>query len=299
RTDIAKLKKIAATDASILITGETGTGKGVMARCLYEWSARRNGPFVKCDCAALTSSLIESDLFGHERGAFTGASRQRIGRFELANQGTVFLDELGEMPLEFQPKLLSVIEDRELIRVGGSHTLKLDIRIISATNRALREEVSEREFRADLFHRLSVLEYHVKPLRDCSEDISVLAHFFASEIAAREGSRIPHINDEAIQTLKNYDWPGNIRELANVIDRAMVLKEGNTLHVTPDMLGASELFSTKPTDLSLEAVEAAHIRAILSQTNWKINGADGAAKILDIHPSTLRSRMSKLGIQRD
>lgn len=293
----AKLRKYAACGASILLSGETGTGKGVLAAALHQWSSRAGRPFVKCDCSALTDTLIGSDLFGHERGAFTGAATRRIGRFEMASGGTIFLDEIGEFDVDLQPKLLSVIEDKELMRVGGSRAIKIDVRVIAATNRKLEDEVAGKRFREDLYHRLCVLQFELPALRDCPDDLPVLVKHFLERIAARSGVRPRAIDGTTLRSLRGYHWPGNIRELGNVLERAMVLNDGAVLRIDPDLFGVQREVA-EPRAATLADVEARYISSVLRAHNWKISGKGGAAEVLDMHPNTLRTRMERLGVKR-
>jgi len=303
RYTLDRLMTLAKVDTTVLIGGETGTGKGVLARTLHEWSSRRKMPFVKCDCAALTPSLIESELFGHEKGAFTGAHARRIGRFELANGGTIFLDEIAEMPLPTQAKLLGVLQDRQVQRVGGAAWIPVDIRVIAATNRDLRAEVEAGRFREDLYYRLNVLSVQLLPLRERKEDILPLAAHFIRVFNRTLGRSVTSISPSAIESLTNYAWPGNIRELENVIERAILLSKGPVLELDDVLAPPSHVAPTstdgrKPELLPLAEVERRHIRAVLEETDWRIAGERGAAKILGLHPNTLRSRMKKLGVER-
>jgi formate hydrogenlyase transcriptional activator len=304
RRSLDRLMTLAKVDATVLITGETGTGKGVLARALHGWSARRKVPFVKCDCAALMPSLIESELFGHEKGAFTGAHVRRIGRFELANGGTLFLDEIGEMPLQTQVKLLGVLQDRQVQRVGGTRSIPVDIRVIAASNRDLRGEVEAGTVREDLYYRLNVLNVHLLPLRERTEDILPLATHFIRGFNRTLGRSVDSIGPAARAALMSYEWPGNIRELENVVERAVLLSRGSVLEIDEVLAPGAQAVLPAPCverrvePLTLAAVEGRHIRAILEETEWRIAGPRGAAKILGMHPNTLRSRMEKLGIRR-
>jgi transcriptional regulator with GAF, ATPase, and Fis domain len=294
---------VAATDSTVLITGETGTGKELIARAIHSHSRRKDKPLIKVNCAALPAGLVESELFGHEKGAFTGAIARRVGRFELAQGGTIFLDEIGELPAEAQAKLLRVLQEREFERVGGAAPIKVDVRVLAATNRDLLKAVREKTFREDLYYRLSVFPLHLPPLRERREDIPPLTFFLVNKFAARIGKRIDEANKETMQRLLAYPWPGNIRELENVLERAVILATGPTLEIRADMLpGTAEPpapESHAPVQpATLEATERDHILAILRQTGWVIEGARGAATILGLHPNTLRSRMKKLGIRR-
>ncbi len=299
RRVLKEIETVAPTDSTVLISGETGSGKELVARAIHQLSGRRDGAFVKLNCAAIPTGLLESELFGHERGAFTGAVAQRIGRFELANQGTVFLDEVGEIPLELQPKLLRVLQEREFERLGGTRTLRSDARLIAATNRDLGQLVEEMKFRSDLFYRLNVFPVRVPPLRDRREDIPMLVRHFAQQFARRMKRTIENIPAEAMQALTRYDWPGNIRELQNLIERAVILSPGPTLLVPTEALaprlpapaadgGAETLLET----------DRRHILAALQASGWVLAGPDGAAARLGLKRSTLQFRMRKLGIER-
>jgi len=301
RRSLDRLMTLAKVDATVLIGGETGTGKGVLARALHEWSSRRKVPLVKCDCAALTPTLIESELFGHEKGAFTGAHTRRIGRFELANGGTLFLDEICEMPLETQAKLLGVLQDRQVQRVGGTTSISVDIRVIAASNRDLRVEVERGTFREDLYYRLNVLNVYLPPLRERTEDILPLVAHFVRVFDRTLGRSVESISPSARSSLMSYQWPGNIRELENVIERAVLLSRGTVLELDDVLAPAphrAKAPDRRPEMLPLAEVEARHIRAVLEETEWRIAGPRGAAQILGLHPNTLRSRMEKLGISR-
>ncbi len=298
------VRQVAPTDASVLITGETGTGKELFARAIHSASARRDKPLIKVNCAALPTGLVESELFGHERGAFSGAITRRIGRFELASGGTIFLDEIGEIPLDVQVKLLRVLQEREFERVGGNVPIKADVRIIAATNRNLARAVRDGTFREDLYYRLSVFPLHLPPLRERREDLPLLVKFLVDKFAMRIGKRITGVSGESMQLLSQYHWPGNVRELENVLERAVILSSGETLQIDPSTFAASPapvapLAATPENQTGLESVQRNHILEILRQTDWVIEGARGAAKLLDLHPNTLRSRMKKLGISRD
>ncbi|MEL7118461.1 MAG: sigma 54-interacting transcriptional regulator [Bacteroidota bacterium] len=295
-----QVEQVAPTDSTVLILGETGTGKELIAHAIHDLSNRKNGPLIKLNCAALPSTLIESELFGHEKGAFTGAQSKRIGRFELANKGTLFLDEIGELPLDLQVKLLRVLQEGELERIGSPNTIKIDVRIIAATNRNLAEAINKKQFRSDLYYRIFVFPIQVPPLRKRKEDIPDLVQFFLQKTAKKVGKPIPTVNSHAIQKLQAYSWPGNVRELENVIERALILNTGDSLQIGN---GYIEFFQSGLSvgvqeDQSLETVERNHILEVLEECQWKIEGTNGAASILKIHPSTLRSRMKKLGISK-
>jgi PAS domain S-box-containing protein len=303
------VRRVAATDASVLIYGETGTGKELIARAIHSSSTRKDKPLIKVNCAALPTGLVESELFGHERGAFSGAIARRIGRFELANGGTIFLDEIGEIPLEVQAKLLRVLQEREFERVGGSLSIKVDVRIIAATNRDLLKVSRDGKFREDLYYRLNVFPLHLPPLRERHDDIPMLVQFLLDKFAARIGRRMSGVTPETMARLCQYAWPGNIRELENLLERAVILSTTDVLDIDqrlldispsppakPDVAAASVLKETQPS--KLEDLERSHILAVLNRTNWVIEGDHGAAKILDLHPNTLRSRLKKMGLSR-
>jgi len=291
-----KVEQIASSDTIVLVLGETGTGKELIARALHGLSPRKGRPLVKLDCATLPTNLIESELFGHEKGAFTGAHSRHLGRFEVADGTTLFLDEIGELPLELQPKLLRVIEDGEFERLGGSRTLKINVRIIAATNRNLEEEVRLGRFRDDLWYRLNVFPITLPPLRDRLDDMPLLVDFFVKKISKRMGKSIEIIPISVMNSLQNYQWPGNIRELENVLERAVINSSGPKLRLVDELKKPQkDLSSTRKT---LETVEREHILRVLEQTNWKVSGKNGAAEILGINRSTLRARMRKLGIRR-
>lgn len=297
---LSLVSQVAATDTTVLVLGETGTGKELFACALHDLSRRRQRPLVKVNCAALPASLIESELFGHEKGSFTGAIARRTGRFELADQGTIFLDEIGELPLTLQAKLLRVLQEGEIERVGGSTTLKIDVRVIAATHRDLRQMVASGQFREDLYYRLSVFPLTVPPLRDRRQDISLLARYFARKYAQKTGKKITEINEKALKNLQSYHWPGNVRELENVIERAVILSTSYTLNV-PTLVGSPESSPAGDSERlsSMTAMERNHIIAVLEHTGWRIAGERGAAAVLEMHPNTLRSRMNKLGIRRN
>ncbi|MFL6334770.1 MAG: sigma 54-interacting transcriptional regulator [Pyrinomonadaceae bacterium] len=291
-----KVERVAPTDSTVLITGETGTGKERVAHAVHKLSGRRDSPFIKVNCAALSPTLIESELFGHERGAFTGAVAQRRGRFELADGATLFLDEIGELPIELQPKLLRVLQDGEFERLGGTKTIKADARVIAATNRDLRKEVQAGRFRADLYYRLNVYPITVPPLRERREDIQPLVEHFVGIFSRKMGKEITSVASATLEMLRSYLWPGNVRELANVIERAVITTPGAVLHIS-NLTEASPAAAPPKPSMTLEEVEREHIAAVLESTNRKIDGPDGAARILGLNPSTLRTRMNKLGIQ--
>jgi len=298
RSLLRQVETVAPTDSTVLIYGETGTGKELIARALHNLSARHSCPFVKLNCAAIPTGLLESELFGHERGAFTSAIAQRIGRFELANRGTIFLDEIGEIPLELQPKLLRVLQEREFERLGSSRTLTTDARLIAATNRDLGAYVQEQKFRSDLFYRLNVFPVRVPALRERREDIPLLVQHFVERFSRRMNRNIESVPKQSMDALINYSWPGNIRELENVIERAVILSSGPELKVPVGELSrlASAADGWKPQ--TLEEAERAHILATLKKTRWVLAGPNGAAIRLGLNRSTLQFRMKKLGIVR-
>jgi len=306
----AGIERVAGTDASVLICGETGTGKELIARAIHARSPRKDRPLVKVNCAALSPGLVESELFGHEKGAFTGATERRIGRFELADGGTIFLDEVGEIPLEIQVKLLRVLQEREFERAGGSATLRTDVRVIAATNRDLSRAIADGKFREDLFYRLNVFPLVMPALRDRVGDIPLLVSYFVDRHQAKLGRRITHVADATMQRLARYAWPGNVRELENVIERAVILARGPELEVGPGVLGedrahvapmAAQGRGPEPSaasDARLAEVERRHITETLQATGWRVEGPTGAARRLGLNASTLRSRIKKLGISR-
>jgi PAS domain S-box-containing protein len=290
-----KITQVAPTDSTVLITGETGTGKELAARAIHGGSSRKDRPLIKVNCGALSPTLIESELFGHEKGAFTGALARKQGRFELANGGTIFLDEIGELPPESQVKLLRVIQENEFERLGGNKTIKVDVRIIAATNRNLKAAVEEGTFREDLLYRLNVYPITMPPLRQRREDVPLLVEHFCRTYVKKFGKNIASIPPRTMQNLQSHSWPGNVRELANVIERAVIHTPGSVLQVVDQFEQA--LKETVPTQ-TLEEVEREYIILTLENTGWRIEGPFGAAKILGLNPSTLRTRMLKLGIQR-
>ena len=294
---MSQIEQVASTDATVLFSGETGTGKELLARALHRISARRDRPFVVVNCAAMPAPLIESELFGRERGAFTGAHATQAGRFELANRGTLFLDEIGELPLELQPKLLRVLQNGQLERLGSPRTIDVDVRIVAATNRDLHEEVRQGRFRRDLFYRLNVFPLTVPSLRDRREDIPMLVRHLIERHARTLRKSIDSVPPAVMQAFEAYDWPGNIRELENVVQRAIILSRGGTLDLKDAWLPrASEPVDTGCT--ALVDVERRHIVHVLESCRWRIEGMGGAAQILAMKASTLRSRMLKLGIGR-
>jgi formate hydrogenlyase transcriptional activator len=286
----------------VLIQGETGTGKELIARAIHNLSARRDRTFVKLNCAAIPTGLLESELFGHEKGAFTGAIAQRTGRFELAHGGTLFLDEVGDIPLELQSKLLRVLQEQEFERLGSTRTIKVNVRLIAATNRDLVSMVAEKEFRSDLYYRLHVFPVVNPPLRDRREDIAPLVRYFTQKFSRRMNKRIETIPTEAMAALSSYHWPGNIRELENFIERAVILSRGASLDVPFAELtsgnAAPHTTDTSAPLATLEDAERDHIRHALNETNWRIGGPAGAAARLGMKRTTLQSKIAKLGIER-
>jgi formate hydrogenlyase transcriptional activator len=315
RRVLKQVATVAPTDSTVLIFGDTGTGKELIARAIHNLSSRQSNAFVKLNCAAIPTGLLESELFGHEKGAFTGAIAQRIGRFELANRGTVFLDEVGEIPLELQPKLLRVLQEREFERLGSTRTLRTDARLIAATNRDLNSMVDQQKFRSDLFYRLNVFPVRVPSLRERPEDIPLLVRHFTEQCARRMNKKIETIPSETLKQMRQYHWPGNIRELQNVIERAVILSAGPVLNVplsefqSRHPLAAingngnqdKKLESSAGRDIRnvLEETERKHILSVLSQTNWVVAGPNGAAIRLGMKRSTLQLRMHKLGLSRE
>ncbi len=296
-----KVKQVAPTDATVLIHGETGVGKELIARAIHRESGRSGQRFVAVNCAALQPNLVESELFGHERGAFTGAERRREGRFELADGGTLLLDEVGELPAEVQPKLLRVLQDGEFERVGGSVTVRVNVRVIAATNRDLRQDVEDGRFREDLYYRLEVYPITIPPLRDRREDIAPLMQHFVRQIAGRRGVRVDEVPAELMRRLEAYDWPGNVRELQNVVERAVLVSTGGVLRLAEPLAETPANDLTPPrtpgaTWQTLEEVERNYISEVLGACGGRIAGAGGAADVLGLHPNTLRSRMKKLGV---
>ena len=291
-----KVEQIASSDTNVLVLGETGTGKELVARAIHGLSQRKDRALVKMNCAALPSNLIESELFGHEKGAFTNAHSRRLGRFEVANGTTLFLDEIGELPLDLQPKLLQVIETGEFERLGSSETIKADVRIIAATNRNLEAEVRKGTFREDLWYRLNIFPITLPPLRARREDIPLLVHFFVDKISKRLGKSIEVVPISVMSALESYHWPGNIRELENVLERAVINSSGPKLHLVDELKQPSKDLTNA--NRSLADVERAHIIRVLEQTQWKVSGENSAAEILGLNRSTLRARMRKLDIRK-
>jgi transcriptional regulator with GAF, ATPase, and Fis domain len=325
---LTEIEACSASDATVLILGETGTGKELIARALHSRSPRRNRPLVKVNSGAISAGLVESELFGHVKGAFTGALQKRVGRFELADRGTLFLDEIGELPVGTQVKLLRVLQEQEFEPIGSNTTVRVDVRVIAATNRDLEQAIASGQFRADLYYRLNVIPLRVPPLRERRSDIAQLAMYFMEHFARKFGRQVKGIATSTLERMLHYDWPGNVRELANLIERAVILSSGPVLHFEPGVLKlataasgphqssaesaseastgahAGELSSTSekhakaPDVFRLEELEKRHILAVLERTRWVIEGPDGAAQLLGLNPSTTRSRMKKLGIKR-
>jgi formate hydrogenlyase transcriptional activator len=296
RALLTEMERVAPVDSAVLIEGETGTGKEVIARAIHEASPRRNQRFVALNCAAIPSALLESELFGHERGAFTGAWAQTKGRFQMADGGTLFLDEIGDMPLELQPKLLRALQEQEFERLGSAQTVRVNVRVVAATNQDLGQLVNKKLFRADLFYRLNVIPLYLPPLRERVEDILPLTEFFVAKFADCLNKPIDLIPDEVIAVLKAHDWPGNIRELQNFIERAVLFSPGSVLRLTLDL---KQTVTQSPESVSRTLAEAdrEHIVETLNQTNWLIGGQDGAANRLGLPRTTLIYKMRKLGIE--
>jgi formate hydrogenlyase transcriptional activator len=299
-----EVKVVAPTDSTVLILGETGTGKECIAQAVHNLSSRRDRPFIKVNCAAIPAGLIESELFGHERGSFTGAVGRRLGRFEMADGGTLFLDEIGDLPFELQPKLLRVLQEQEFERLGGTQTTRVDVRVVAATSRDLPSMVSAREFRSDLFYRLNVFPLRVPPLRERGEDINLLVQDFVDVFTKRMGKRIRNIPIEKMEVLLHYPWPGNVRELQNIIERAVILSPGNVLMLPLDEL--KQAIQVNPVSLTsdtgitrLEDAAREHIIQALAATNWVLGGPKGAAARLGLARTTLISKMQRLGIKRE
>jgi formate hydrogenlyase transcriptional activator len=298
--DVLKQVEIAApSDATVLLLGETGTGKELMARAVHRLSSRRDSPFIKLNCAAIPTGLLESELFGHEKGAFTGAISQKVGKIELADKGTLFLDEIGEIPMELQPKLLRVLQDHEFERLGGVKTIKVDVRVVSATNRDLAQEVADHQFRSDLFYRLNVFPIHLPPLRERNGDIRLLVEHFAQEFAQRMGKCIESVPPEILQELERWHWPGNIRELENFMERSVILTQGPVLFAPLSELKVFSPDRSRSSGATLEAIERDYVLRILRQTRGIISGPGGAAARLGMKRTTLQSRIQKLGITRE
>jgi formate hydrogenlyase transcriptional activator len=297
RVVLDQINKVAPVDSAVLIQGETGTGKEVIAQAIHEAGPRRQNRFVALNCAAIPSALLESDLFGHERGSFTGAVAQTMGRFQSADRGTLFLDEIGDLPLELQPKLLRVLQEKQFERLGGGRTFQVDVRVIAATNQDLWRMVQERKFRPDLYYRLNVFPISLPPLREREDDIPILIEHFVRKFAKRQGKSIDCFPDEVMEALRRHNWPGNVRELQNVIERAVIMTTGPVLELPTRALVTQNVSST-PTQ-TLEDAERAHITKTLHETNWVVGGRGGAATRLGLARTTLIAMMHRLGIRRE
>ena len=295
---LSKVALVAPTDCSVLIQGETGTGKELVARAIHNQSLRSRGPFIKLNCAAIPAGLLESELFGHERGAFTGAFAQRIGRLEMANGGTLFLDEIGDLPLELQSKLLRALQEQEFERLGSGRTIRVDVRFASATHQNLEQMVKDRQFRADLYYRLNVFPIELPALRERSEDIPSLVRHFMYCFATRMGRLVDTVPAEVMEILQLHDWPGNVRELQNFIERAVLMSEGSLLSAPVAELIRREPAVIGEPNQTLDDVERLHIAQTLRKTNWVVGGRNGAAALLGVPRTTLISRMQKLGMSR-
>ncbi len=292
---IGQIEQVAPTPATVLLLGETGTGKEVMAQAIHDMSPRHQRPMIRVSCAAIPAALIESELFGRERGAYTGALSRQIGRFEAANQSTLFLDEIGDLPIEVQVKLLRVLQERTIERLGSTQPIKVDVRIIAATNRNLEDGVRDKTFREDLFYRLNVFPIVIPPLRERVEDIPALTWSFIDEFSRLFGKTIESVSKENLRELQQYPWPGNVRELRNLIERAVIVATDTRLVVPVPHLGQRP---TPQAAMTLSALEMDHIRSVLASTNWRVRGAGGAAQRLGLKPTTLESRMARLGLAR-
>jgi formate hydrogenlyase transcriptional activator len=292
------VERVAPTNACVLIQGETGTGKELIARAIHRLSDRKDQPFVKLNCAAIPAGLLESELFGHEKGAFTGAVGKRIGRFELANGGTIFLDEVGEIPLELQSKLLRVLQEQEFEHLGSVRTVHVNARLVTATNRDLEQMMDDKEFRSDLYYRLKVFPVVVPPLRERVEDMPLLVRCFTERYARRYKKSVTHIDSVTMAALCRYHWPGNVRELENLIERCVILSQGSTLEIPLEELKASKSTEGEEESTTLENIEREHILRVLNQCNWVIAGPSGAAAKLGMKRTSLQRKMQKLGITR-
>jgi formate hydrogenlyase transcriptional activator len=311
KTALGQVELVAPAGTTALILGETGTGKELIARAIHDLSPRRERTFVKINCAAIPSGLLESELFGHERGAFTGAINQKIGRFELADHGTLFLDEVGDIPLELQPKLLRVLQEHEFERLGSNRTQRVDVRVVAATNGDLSKLVAEKAFRSDLYYRLNVFPIQIPPLRERREDIPLLVRYFVQKFSRRLNKIVAYVPADAMDALVNYAWPGNVRELENLVERAVLLSPGKELRVPLSEIksasvsdgfptpGPAATFAATTSSIgTLEEAERQHILRALRQTEWRIAGTKGAAAVLGMKRTTLQARMRKLGIRR-
>ena len=295
---LKQVEQVAKTDTTVLVLGETGTGKELIAKAIHQASNRKDKPLVKVNCSALPAELIESELFGHEKGAFTSAINRKIGRFELANGGTIFLDEIGDLPIALQTRLLRVLQENEFERVGGETTIKVDVRVITATNRNLEEQIIEDKFRQDLYYRLNVFPITCPPLRDRADDIPELVNHFVNKFNHKVNNKIRTVHQKTIDRLLKYKWPGNIRELEHVIERAVIINQGDQLRIGNWFIDTHSSISVSEGLISLEEMERKHINKVLKNTGWKIRGKNGAAEILGLKPTTLESRMKKLNILR-
>ena len=291
---LAQAEQVAVTDSTVLILGETGTGKELLARAIHNVSGRKDRPMITVNCASLPPALIESELFGRERGAYTGALTKMLGRFEIADGSTLFLDEIGELPLELQSKLLRVLEEGKFERLGSTKTVHVNVRIIAATNRDIGQDVAKGKFRKDLYYRLNVFPISIPPLRDRLEDIPLLVWAFIKEFEKKVGKRIDSVPRKSMEALQHYSWPGNVRELRNVIEHAMIVSGGRTLTVSVPQFASSET----PEISNLENIERSHLLSVLNKTNWRIAGKGGAAEVLGLKRTTLQSLMKRLGITR-
>src|SRR4051812_5989737 len=299
RRVLNQVKTVAPLDSTVLIHGETGTGKELIASAIHTLSPRRRNNLIRFNCAAVPAGLLESELFGHERGAFTGALTRKLGRFEVADKGTLFLDEIGDMPLELQAKLLRVLQEQEFERLGSTQTQRVNVRVIAATNCDLKKMMADRLFRSDLYFRLNVFPITIPPLRERREDIADMVRAFVSRFSARMSRRVEVVSDEILEALTRYDWPGNIRELQNFIERSVILSPGPTLQAPVETLAGTPSSATKPAaSLTLEEAEATHIIRVLQQVNWVVGGPKGAAEKLGLKRTTLIATMRRLGITR-
>jgi len=296
RRALEEVEVVAPTDSGVLILGETGTGKELVARAIHNLSARRDRPLIKLNCAAIPSGLLESELFGHERGAFTGALMRKAGRFEVADKGTLFLDEVGDIPLDLQPKLLRVLQEHEFERLGSTHTQQVDVRVVAATHRDLKQMVQDGEFRSDLYYRLHVFPLSIPPLRQRREDIAILVRHFVDEYARRMNRRIETIPSHAMEALINYSWPGNVRELQNFIERSVILSPGSVLHPPIAELKESPAQAPSSELSTLEEIEREHVLRAVRESNWVLGGPNGAAARLGMKRTTLAYRIRKLNI---
>ena len=295
---IEDINMVAPLDSAVLIQGETGTGKEVVAKAIHDNSCRSDKPFIAINCAAIPGALLESELFGHEKGAFTGAVTQTVGKFQAAHGGTLFLDEIGDMPLELQPKLLRVLQEQQFERIGSNRATRVDVRIIAATNLQLKDMVEDKIFRADLYYRLNVFPIALPALRDRQEDISLLVHYFVQRLGERLGRRVNHVPDELLEALNRYHWPGNIRELQNFVERSLITSRGDTLTPRASEVQALLSIGQEEAPVTLADAERAHIQRVLDETNWKLSGRDGAAARLGLPRTTLIFRMQKLRLTK-